>query len=56
MNEQKGKASNVCWAAEKLEPLLVKNLINPDSVYLTIIDADSWAPDLYIDEVEAHIR
>ena len=56
MNEQKGKASNVCWAAEKLEPILQKNFINADSVFLTILDADSWAPDLYIDQVEEHIR
>lgn len=31
-------------------------MINPDSVFLTIIDADSWAPDLYYDFLEEKIH
>jgi len=30
-------------------------MINPDSVFLTILDADSWAPDVYFDIMEEHI-
>ena len=54
-HEQKGKASNVSWCAEHLEPILEKNMINPESVFLTILDADSWAPNLYFDVMEEHI-
>lgn len=50
-NEQKGKASNVSWCAEHLEPYFQKYMISPDSVMLTIIDADSWVPAVYIDSV-----
>lgn len=31
-------------------------MINPDSVMLTIIDADSWAPNLYFDVLEEMIH
>ena len=31
-------------------------MIDPDTVFLTIMDADSWAPNLYIDLVDEHIR
>ena len=31
-------------------------MINIDNVFLTIMDADSWAPNLYIDLMEDHIR
>ena len=47
-NEQKGKASNVSWCVEHLEPIFNKNLIDPDNVMLTIIDADSWVPEVYV--------
>lgn len=47
--EQKGKASNVSWCAENLEPIFEKYQINPDSVFLTILDADSWAPNVYFE-------
>ena len=30
-------------------------MINPDSVFLTILDADSWAPNIYFDLMEEHI-
>jgi len=43
--EQKGKASNVSWCAENLEETFFKtNNINPDKVFITVIDADSWVP------------
>jgi hypothetical protein len=54
-NEQKGKASNVSWCAEHLEPFFEKYMINPSTVMLTIIDADSWAPDVYFDLMEEHL-
>jgi len=47
--EQKGKSSNVSWCGENLEPFFQKNMIDPDNVFLTIIDADSWAPNIYFD-------
>ena len=39
-----------------MEPVLLANRINPDDVFLTIIDADSWAPPLYIDKVEEYLE
>jgi hypothetical protein len=54
--EQKGKASNVSWCAEHLEECFFKPFgINLDSVFLTIIDADSWVPAIYIKEIEDHM-
>jgi hypothetical protein len=51
-NEQKGKASNVSWCAEHLDLIFEKHMINPSSVMLTILDADSWAPNIYFDVLE----
>ena len=31
-------------------------MIDPDSVFLTIIDADSWAPEIYYDLLEEHLK
>jgi hypothetical protein len=54
--EQKGKASNVSWCAENLEECFFRPCgINLDSVFLTIIDADSWVPAIYFKEVEDHM-
>jgi hypothetical protein len=54
--EQKGKASNVSWCAEHLEERFFKPYgININNVFLTIIDADSWVPAIYIKEVEDHM-
>lgn len=56
-HEQKGKASNVSWCVENLEEQeFKKHGINPDDVYLTIMDADSWAPEVYIAEVQERIE
>jgi hypothetical protein len=30
-------------------------MIDPDSVMLTVLDADSWAPDAYFDNLEEHL-
>ena len=30
-------------------------MINEKDVFLTIMDADSWAPNVYFDEIESHI-
>ena len=49
--EQRGKASNVTWCAEHLEPIFEKHLVDPEDVILTIMDADSWAPSAYFDEI-----
>lgn len=51
-HEQKGKASNVSWCAENMHLYFDKYMIDPDSVMLTIMDADSWAPDVYVDILE----
>jgi hypothetical protein len=54
--EQKGKASNVSWCAEHLEEQeFKKHGINPNDVFLTIIDADSWVPEIYMVEVQERI-
>lgn len=31
-------------------------MIHPDSLFLTIIDADSWAPNIYFDVIDEHIK
>jgi hypothetical protein len=54
--EQKGKASNVSWCAEHLEEKFRQMMIPMENLFLTIMDVDSWAPDVYFDEVEDHIR
>jgi hypothetical protein len=54
--EQRGKASNVSWCAEHLEELYFnKHNIDINKILLTIIDADSWVPEVYIREVEDHL-
>lgn len=54
--EQKGKASNVSWCAEHLEEQeFKKHGINANDVFLTIIDADSWVPEIYMLEMQERI-
>ena len=54
--EQKGKASNVSWCAEHLEELYLSKLTIPiEKIVLTIIDADSWVPEVYIREIDDHL-
>ena len=31
-------------------------MINIDSVFLTIIDADSWVPEVYMDLLDQHVK
>lgn len=31
-------------------------MLSTENLFLTIIDVDSWAPNVYFDEVEDHIR
>jgi hypothetical protein len=54
--EQKGKASNVSYCVEHLEPILQKNNINGENLFLTIQDADSWVPPIYMDLLEEEIH
>lgn len=55
LHEQKGKASNVSWCGEHLEETFAKYSIDPNNVLITIIDADSWVPPLYIAKVEDYL-
>ena len=50
--EQKGKAANVSWCVENMGPIFEKYFIQPESVMLTVIDSDSWTPDIYVDVLE----
>lgn len=54
-HEHRGKASNVSWCVEHLEPYLQKGGIPLDRLFVTVIDADSWVPPLYIDKVEEYL-
>lgn len=54
--EQKGKASNVSWCVEHLGPALKENNIPEENLFLTIIDADSWVPPIYMDLLEEEIH
>ncbi len=41
--EAKGKGSNVSWCVEHLEATFWKKSgINPDNIFITNMDADSW--------------
>jgi len=53
--EQKGKASNVSWCVEHMEEKFNCLMINPEDVLVTVIDADSWAPNAYFNELEDHL-
>lgn len=54
-NEQRGKASNVSWCGEHLDEISQKHGIDLNNVLITIIDADSWVPPLYITKVEEYM-
>jgi hypothetical protein len=47
--EQKGKASNVSWCAEHMEEKFTKMMLPIENLFLTIMDVDSWAPNVYFD-------
>lgn len=36
--------------------MLQTQMINEESVFVTVIDVDSWVPDVYIDEIEDKIN
>jgi cellulose synthase/poly-beta-1,6-N-acetylglucosamine synthase-like glycosyltransferase len=56
-HEFKGKSANYNWCVEHMEDdYLVPNGIDPDSVMLTIIDADSWVPSMYIKEMNRLLK
>ena len=54
-NEQKGKASNVSWCVEHMEDKFKALMVNPEDVFVTVMDADSWAPNAYFNELEDHL-
>jgi hypothetical protein len=54
-NEYKGKGSNVGWCAEQMETKFKELNLPTDNLFLTIMDVDSWMPDVYMDEVEDHM-
>ena len=49
--EFKGKGSNISWCAEHMQQKFKKIGVSTENLFLTIIDADSWGPDVYFDEV-----
>ena len=49
--EQKGKASNVSWCVERMEQKSKTLMISSEDVFVTVMDADSWAPNAYFNEV-----
>jgi hypothetical protein len=38
-----------------MEIKLAQLMINLDDVFVTVVDADSWAPNCYFNEVENHL-
>lgn len=38
-----------------MEEKFNRMMLPTENLFLTIIDVDSWAPDVYFDEVEDHI-
>lgn len=53
--EAKSKNSNINWAVRYCTPTLLENGVNLDETYITIIDADSLVPSLYVKEINKHI-
>ena len=53
--EAKSKNSNIDWCVRHCVPTLLENEINMDNVFVTIIDADSLIPYVYVDRVNKHI-
>jgi hypothetical protein len=54
-HEQKWKASNASWCVEHLDEIYFRPYnIDKDKVLITVPDADSWVPEIYIHEVERH--
>lgn len=53
--EYKGKGANVNWCLEHLEPIFEDAGIRKEEVLITIMDADSWIPNVYIDEIDEHM-
>lgn len=51
-HESKGKASNVSWCGEHLIEKISHLKISEDNIMVTVIDADSWAPQEYFAEVD----
>lgn len=55
--EAKGKGSNVSWCVEHLEATFWKKSgINPDNVFITNMDADSWIHEAYFTEIDIHLQ
>lgn len=46
--EAQGKSANVNWCTKRLQPLFEKYQININQVLVTVIDADSIIPEIYI--------
>lgn len=44
------------WCVEHLEENLKDLGLTTDNLFLTVMDVDSWMPDVYFYEVEDHIR
>ena len=55
-NEYKSKASNVNWCARQLEEKFNGLGISAEKCFLTIIDIDAELIELYMDELEDHIK
>ena len=54
--ESKGKASNVSWCVEHMKEEFIALSIDPKTVLITVMDSDSWAPELYFSEIESYVR
>lgn len=53
--EHKGKSPNVCWCIEHMEPVFQQLMISPDRVMLSIVDADTFMPEMYLKKVDEHL-
>ena len=55
-HEAKGKASNVSWCAEHMPPTFEKLMIPKEDVMIAVLDADSWAPSLFFEEIDQYLQ
>lgn len=54
--ESKTKSSNINYCVRHMVPKLLENHVDMDTVFITIMDADSHIPEAYVDQMEEHIE
>ena len=43
------------WCVERVMESFEKLMVHEDNVMVTVMDADSWVPEVYVDRLETHL-